>query len=231
MDCKSEDEFHSVLNEVNKRWPTLHNNAKHFLSYFVKGSAGVIKDSMRADIRSMCGLGFPPATYSQNASECLNRYIKENAKGSEDVTGSLVEFVENISSVVKRQLEEQFLAVIGKGTYRLTKQFHFLRENENAYYRMSQAQKDRVRNRFFTTSVSDALEPRTEITTNVSRKSSFSIEARETGINCYLQEFCIFTLYFLYHMPTHFRFQSRSANLFFSYLFSKIIPLSILNMM
>ena len=52
---------------------------------------------MRADIRSMCGLGFPPTTYSQNASECLNRYVKENAKGSEDVTSSLVEVVKNIS--------------------------------------------------------------------------------------------------------------------------------------
>ena len=109
VDCKSEEEFHSALNEVNKRWPTLHNNAKHFLSYFVKGPADVIKDSMRADIRSMCGLGFPPTTYSQNASECLNRYVKENAKGSEDVTSPLVEVVKNISSVVKRQFDEKTL--------------------------------------------------------------------------------------------------------------------------
>lgn len=85
VDCKSEEEFQSALNELKKRWPTLHNNAKHFLSYFVKGPADVIKDSTRADIRSMCSLGFPPTTYSQNASECLNRYVKENAKGSGDV--------------------------------------------------------------------------------------------------------------------------------------------------
>ena len=105
QDYITEEEFHSALNEVNKRWPTLHNNAKHFLSYFVKGPADVIKDSMRADIRSMCGLGFPPTTYSQNASECLNRYVKENAKGSEDVTSPLVEVLKNISSVVKRQIK------------------------------------------------------------------------------------------------------------------------------
>ena len=35
VDCKSEEEFHSALNEVCKRWPILHNNAKHFLPYFV----------------------------------------------------------------------------------------------------------------------------------------------------------------------------------------------------
>ena len=37
VDCKSE-KFHSALNEVNKRWPILHNNAKHFLPYFVIGT-------------------------------------------------------------------------------------------------------------------------------------------------------------------------------------------------
>lgn len=82
---------------------------------------------------------------------------------------------------MKRQFEEQFLAVIGKRTYRLTEQFQFLRENESAYYRMSQAQKDRVRKRFFTASVSDAPKTRTEIATNASREASFSVEARETG--------------------------------------------------
>ena len=46
---------------------------------------------------------------------------------------------------------------------------------------MSEAQKDRVRKRFFTASVSDAHKPRMETTTNASRNSSFSIEARETG--------------------------------------------------
>ena len=130
VDCKSEEEFHSVLNEVNKRWRTLHHNTKHFLSYLVNGPADVIKHSVRADIRSMCGLGFPPMAYSQNANKCLNtsRYVKENARGYEDETISLVEVVKNISSVVKRQFDEEFLAVIGKGTYRLIERFQFLRE-------------------------------------------------------------------------------------------------------
>ena len=166
----------------------------------MKRPADVIEDSMRADIRSMCGLGFPPTTYSQNASECLNRYVKENAKCSEDVTSSLVEVVQNISSVVKCQFE-QFLVVIGKGTYRLRERFQFLRENENAYYRMSEAQKDRVRKRFFTASVSDANKPRMETTTNACRNSSFSIEARETGINCDLWVARSLHFYFIFFIP------------------------------
>ena len=171
----------------------------------------------------MCGLGFPPMTYSQNASECLNRYVKENARGSEDVSSSLVEVVKNISSVVKRQFDEQFLAVIGKGTYKQTERFQYLRENENAYYRMSQAQKDRVRKRFFIASVSDAHKPRTETTTNASRNSSFSIEASETGINCDLRVARSLYFYFilLFYMPIYFGFQFRRLTLYFQRVFSK----------
>ena len=92
----------------------------------------------------MCGLGVLPTSYSQNTSECLNRYVKEKVKCSGEVTGSLVKVVKNISSVVKCQFEKQFLAVIGKETCRLTEQFQFLHENESANYRMSRSQKDRV---------------------------------------------------------------------------------------
>ena len=114
VDGKSEEEFSLALDDVKKRWPTLDANADAFLNYFLSGPAYAIKGCMRADIRSMCSLGSPPTTYTQNASACLNRYVKENAKGSKDVTRSLVDAVKNIKSVVRRQFEEQFLVVIGK---------------------------------------------------------------------------------------------------------------------
>lgn len=126
----------------------------------------------------MCGLGFPPVTYSQNASECLNRYIKENARGSEDVTRSLVDAVNNISSVVKRKFDEQFLAVIGKGMYRLTKRFQHLQVNESAYYRMSPHQKENMKKRVFSTSMSDGRQDRESREKSV----SLSIEAEQTGL-------------------------------------------------
>ena len=98
---------------------------------------------------------------------------------------------------------------------------------------MSQAQKDRVRKRFFTASVSDAHKPRTETTTNASRNSSFSIEARGTGINCDLRvaRSLHFNFIFLSYMPVYFGFQFRRLNLFFHDFFLKIISLSILNIM
>ena len=139
-----------------------------------------IKNSTQADIRSMRGLGFPPITYTQNASECLkryvinliqrhcdvtvrincslfclfnivcihclmftNRYVKENAEDSTNVGRSLVEAVSNIQSVVNRQFDEQFLAVIGKGCYQLAEGFKHLGVEENHFYQMSENQKQK----------------------------------------------------------------------------------------
>ena len=104
---------------------------------------------MRADIRSMCGLGFPPVTYMQNVSEYLNRYVKENAKGLNGVTGSLVNAVKNIESVVKCQFDEQFLAVIGKGAYKLTEEFEYMKVEESEYYQMSSSQKKKLKKTIF----------------------------------------------------------------------------------
>ena len=155
VDCKSEEEFDMAIEDIKKRWPPLHTNAASFLDYFLAGPANTIKDSMRADIRSMCGLGFPPTTYTQNDSECLNRYVKENAKGPRDVTRSLVDAVKNIESVVKRQFDKQFLAVIGKGTYRLAEEFEHMKIEENQYYQMSSTQKKKLRKRFFECTMSE----------------------------------------------------------------------------
>ena len=87
---------------------------------------------------------------------------------------------------------------------------------------MPQAQKDKVRKRFFTASVSDARKPRTETTTNGSRNSSFSIEARETGTNCDLRVVRSLHLnfIFLFYLP-----------IYFQGFFLKIVSRSISNIM
>ena len=183
VDCKSEEEFSLALEDVKKRWPTLDANADSFLNYFLSGPAYAIKDCMRADMRSMCGLGSPPTTYTQNASECVNRYVKENAKGSKDVTRSLVDAVKNIESVVKRQFEKQFLAVIGKRTYRLTDEFKFLEVEEREYYQMSSSQKKKLRKRFFESSVSDLQKPAVASPRNdCDDDKELSINAEQTGL-------------------------------------------------
>ena len=54
VDCQSEKDYNKALEVMKKSWPPLHENAKSFLEYFLAGLANTIKDSMRADICSMC---------------------------------------------------------------------------------------------------------------------------------------------------------------------------------
>ena len=102
-----------------------------FTSYFIKEKAEIIRESATADIRSMCGLGFPPKVYTQNASECMNRLVKaeEDSKFAKKA-GGLLSAIEQIRTEVKRQNEEQFLAVIGRGEYNLTNDFLFLLQDD-----------------------------------------------------------------------------------------------------
>lgn len=178
VDCNSETEFQTAIETATKKWKGFGPQAAQFCEFFLENHADVIKESMRADIRSMCGLGFPPVAYSQNAIECINRYVKENSSGSENVTKSLVKAVVNINNVVKRQFDEQFLAVIGKGTYRLAKGFEFLGIKEDAFYQMSAKQKEGLKQRFFDVSVSAAR----GAATKTNNPSKLSLEADASGI-------------------------------------------------
>ena len=127
VDCTSSREFDIALNNVTNKWKDLHPNGDKFTSYFIKEKAEIIRESATADIRSMCGLGFPPKVYTQNASECMNRLVKaeEDSKFAKKADG-LLSAIERIRTEVKRQKEEQFLAVIGRGEYNLTSDFLFL---------------------------------------------------------------------------------------------------------
>lgn len=89
VDCKSTEEFDAALEDAMKNWKSLHENGAKFCGYFLKEKADVIRNCCTADIRSMCGLGFPPKVYTQNASECMNRLVKteDDSKYGKKATG------------------------------------------------------------------------------------------------------------------------------------------------
>lgn len=64
VDCTSSREFDIALNNVTNKWKDLHPNGDKFTSYLIKEKAEIIRESATADIRSMCGLGFPPKVYT-----------------------------------------------------------------------------------------------------------------------------------------------------------------------
>ena len=100
--------------------------------------SNIVRENMRSDIRSMCGLGYPPAVYTQNANECKNRFIKEDVTGQgRQPMKNLLTAVDRIQQEINRQFDEHFLAVIGKGEYRLRQEFVHLGVAETQFYRMT----------------------------------------------------------------------------------------------
>lgn len=66
---------------------------------------------MTVEVRSLCGLGFPPDVYTQNASESMNRVLKEEDQDSTDLRRkkkTVCDIVERFRKVVKRQEQGQF---------------------------------------------------------------------------------------------------------------------------
>ena len=155
IDCSSPEEYDQCLQNVVARWRVLHPRGEEFIKYFLDHKSDVIRDTMRADIRSMCGLGFPPAVYTQNANECKNRFVKEDVteQGLQPMK-NLVTAIEKIGHEINRQFDEQFLAVIGKGEYRLVDKYSHLGVEETSFYRMTTNQQLTLKRNFFTASVS-----------------------------------------------------------------------------
>ncbi|CAB3994354.1 Hypothetical predicted protein [Paramuricea clavata] len=146
----SADEFCACLQSAVCKWTTLHED------YFLKSKAKIIRESARSDIRSMCGFGYPSTLYTQNANECMNRIIKadQDPKSSKHQT-ALLPYIERIRAEVARQHDEQFLAVLRLGQYRLSDKFSFLRVEENNFFRMNDSQKKALKKKIFTAPVSE----------------------------------------------------------------------------
>ena len=102
--CSSAEEFDSDLQSTTSKWKTCHTNGHRFVEYFLKAKANVIRETARSDIRSMCGLGYPPTVYTQNANEWMNRLIKaeEDPKFSKKQVALLL-YIERIRAEIKRQ--------------------------------------------------------------------------------------------------------------------------------
>ncbi len=56
VDCTSTEEFESALKEITKKWITIHGKGADFVECFLKEKASVIRESARADVRSVGGI-------------------------------------------------------------------------------------------------------------------------------------------------------------------------------
>ena len=151
----SPSEFDDALSKIKATWETRHPKGADFIAYFLNQNASDIKGTMTVEVRSLCGLGFPADVYTQNASESMNRVLKEEDQDSTDLRRkkkTVCDIMERFTKVVKRQEQEQFLAVLGRGEYVIKDKFKYLEVGED-YFRMNDKQKAAVKKNFFNCSL------------------------------------------------------------------------------
>ena len=112
VDAEGELEFGELLNNFCEKWAKFPN----LIAYIVTEKEEVMKTSMRADVRSICGLGYPPKTYTQNANECMNRWVKDKLTKP---LKSFSDVIKLIEEEVKRQTDQVSLSLSGNGEWTL----------------------------------------------------------------------------------------------------------------
>ena len=70
----SPNEFDDALAKMKATWETRHPKGADFIAYFLNKKASDIKETMTVEV--------PPDVYTQNASESMNRVLKEEDQGS-----------------------------------------------------------------------------------------------------------------------------------------------------
>lgn len=151
IDCLSKQEFDEKCNVLEEQWTARHPAGKEFFNYFIDYKAEIIKQTMTAELQSICGFGYPPRPYNQNANECINSVIKRDIAYEKDKKNAKLDpfdFVKIAEKCVRRQENEVKLALIGKGEYSLKKEYQEMRVEEEIYWKKSETQRRSIFKRF-----------------------------------------------------------------------------------
>ena len=144
VNCSSPSEFDSLFETLKPSWISRHKNGEQFVHYFSKYKAPEIINCMNANLRSMCGLGFPPKPYTQNASECINAVMKSDIRQDQGRRKKITaeEFCKCFQNTVETQQEEVKKALYGQGQYSLKAEYAHLQVEETEFWRKSSKQRE-----------------------------------------------------------------------------------------
>lgn len=100
---------------------------------------------MTTDLRTMCGLGYPPSMYNQNANECGNSVIKRDNKLEKL---SVQDCLTHLQNIVQGQYNGTRLIVLGRGEYSVSEPNREYQVNEEKFYQKTKQQKIRHESKF-----------------------------------------------------------------------------------
>lgn len=126
-DAGSAEEFIGMLESLEEKWSSLHQNGKAFHSWFGLNKKEDFIRSVISPVRQRAGLGCPPEKFTTNRSERTNGILQDCVK-RECGTAKTDEYtvVKSIEKLVKNQEQELELAVLDKGEYQLRPEFRHL---------------------------------------------------------------------------------------------------------
>lgn len=113
VDAESIGEFDTLYEKFTNLLKTLGDKGRKLEGYFETNKKDIFRKSMRSDIRSAAGLGYPPVPYTQNAVESINALIKHKLNSPL----SMCNFVDYFHQLLISQQEKIALAISGSGNY------------------------------------------------------------------------------------------------------------------
>ena len=123
LHAENEEEFEEKWKILADNWKEKGKPGEEFLEYMVKYQKNMMKTSMIALVRENCGLGKPPAEYTQNSNVSINSMLKK-WKGVGKLT--VKDIVQLIKSEVEMQEQKIKMALVGSGEWSLAPQYKLL---------------------------------------------------------------------------------------------------------
>ncbi|KAK3085112.1 hypothetical protein FSP39_024577 [Pinctada imbricata] len=97
---------------------------------------------MTSELQAMCGFGFPPKPYTQNANGCMNSVIKNSLKSDNQSKVDPFEFAKKLEKIVQQQEREVKMAFVGLGEYKVKEEYRHLLIPEDQFWRKNASQRE-----------------------------------------------------------------------------------------
>ena len=144
VDAESAEEFDEMLLNLSPIWEKreaeFSSRKPSFHAWFSKYHAKDVRSSMIVPIRESAGLGHPPAHFTTNTNESMNKVIKQALHYEER---NWDKFCDDMLALVKVQYQELEKAVVRTGEYRFRPQFSCLEKPLAKWTSMSVEQRER----------------------------------------------------------------------------------------
>jgi len=144
-------------------------------------------NSVISPVRQRAGLGCPPEKFTANRSEATNNvlqdFLSRESHGKKKVDE--YSFASSVEKLVKIQKEDVEPAVVGRGEYKLRKEFRYLEVVPSEWSRMRNDQRKAVLGKIHEANIAEMQQPSVTQATNALRRGAHPVmqEIQSIGID------------------------------------------------